>query len=188
MKYGFLLLVLLITACAYSPQQIKIEPKVVIAGEAFGNGRVVDVVVEDKRSNKVIGSRGGAYPETSVITVANNFNQAIVVAAQGALQQQGFAIDAEQASAAVVKVIIDSLDYENDKEAVTAKVDLKVVLELQVTVAEKTYSGRYKSASSQQLVISPSAEKNEKLINGVLAETLQRAFSDPKVKAFLSNS
>lgn len=188
MKKIILVMSVLLASCAYSPQQITIAPTVLMGDEPFGNSRVVEVTVEDQRSSKVIGTRGGAYPETSIITVANDIEAAIAKTAESALRQQGFVVDAQQPSNAVVKVVIETLQYENDKDSVTAKVNINVVIQLQVTVANKTHSGRYKSATSQPLIISPSTEKNALLINGLLTDTLQRGFSDPKIKAFLSNS
>ncbi|WP_019528196.1 YajG family lipoprotein [Dasania marina] len=175
-------------ACAYSPQQVMIQPELEVADDIYGQGRIVAVLAEDQRSNKAIGSRGGAYPGTSLITPANDVGEAMVKAAKAGLRQQGFSVDSDQPPAATVKVIVDTLTYENDKDTVTAKVNLLAVLRVEINVAEKNHSGVYKSAISQQLVIKPTAATNEKLINKVLSQTLQRALNDPKVKAFLSNS
>ena len=187
-KLLLIISVLFASACAYSPQKIAINPQLTLDGEVYGQGRVVEVLVEDQRADQVIGSRGGAYPDTSVITPSNDISKAIADTTKNGLRQQGFVLDVPQPPAASVKVIIDTLSYENDKESVTAKVNLTSILRLELSVANKTYSSQYKSTSTQQLVVSPGAEKNERMINEVLAQTLQRALLDPKVKAFLSNS
>lgn len=179
---------LAMAACAYSPQQVMIQPELDVADDVYGQGRIVAVQAEDQRSNKAIGSRGGAYPDTSLITPANDISEAMVKATKAGLRQQGFSVDSNQPPVATFKVIVDTLNYENDKDTVTAKVNLMAVLRVEINVAEKTHSGVYKSAISQQLVIKPTAGTNEKLINKVLSQTLQRALADPKVKAFLSNS
>ncbi|MGK0441533.1 MAG: putative lipoprotein [Pseudohongiellaceae bacterium] len=184
---GFLL-TLLVFGCAYSPQQIIITPSISATDEVYGQNRIINVLFEDQRSNKVIGSRGGAYPDTSIITPSNDINAAMIKATKQGLRQQGFVIDEQQTPAATMKIILNTLSYEQDEESITSKVNLTTVLLLEVVVADKTYRGRYKSASSHQLVVNPSAEKNELLINTALSETLQRSLSDPKVKAFLSNS
>ena len=187
-KILLVMAVVLLSACAYSPQQIAINPQVTLDGEVYGQGRVVHVLVEDQRQQKVIGTRGGAYPDTSVITLSNDIKQAVAATVQQGLQQQGFVVDTSQVPTATVKVIVDTLNYENDKEAITAKVNLSSILRLEVSVADKIHRGQYKSTSAHQLVVSPSAEKNERLINEVLAQTLQRLLLDPRVRAFLSNS
>lgn len=187
-KSIFLGVIFLLSACAYSPQQITIKPQVAVGDEVYGQGRSVAVEAEDRRASTAIGSRGGAYPDTSLITPANDISAALVEATKAGLRQQGFLVDSTEPAAAKVKVVVDTLSYENDKDALTTKVILETVLLLEVSVAEKTYTGRYKSATSQQMVVKPSAKANELMINTLLSDTLRRALQDPKVKAFLSNS
>ena len=91
MKKTLLLITLsLLVACAYSPQQITINPSVDTSAEDYGLGRSVQIVVEDHRAVKELGSRGGVYKDTSLITIGNSITEAIAGAAEARLAIQGF--------------------------------------------------------------------------------------------------
>lgn len=178
----------LLVACAYSPQQIQIDPQFTVAGETFGEGRIVAVSAEDRRSSPVIGKRGGVYSETSIITLAENFPEVLATSAEQALQQLGFVVNANEVPAASIIVVLEDLSYTKNRSEFLPAIDLNLSLLLKIIVANKTFEGRYKSQANQPFILNPSVEKNQRLINGALSDTLQRAFSDSKVKAFLSNS
>lgn len=179
-------LVLLLAACAYSPQQVTIEPALVIENNVYGNSRVVAVLTEDKRAEKVLGTRGGAYQETSTISIANDMTAAVTAAAESALRQQGFVVDASQPASAEMRIIIDTLSYDKVGASMTNKFDLKAVLRTEIKANGETHKGRYVTKSSQQLAWAPSTEKNSEMINVLLSDTLQRMFDDEKVKDFFS--
>lgn len=177
----------LLAACAYSPQQIAIEPDVETQGERYGTGRPVVVKVADAREQKVLGSRGGAYPETSVITVADGMTDAIARAAEATLAAQGFSVNSQAEPALIMTIFVDELVYDKPKSAILSEVVLKAALRMQLEGAGETYTGRYQTRSSRKLLFTPRQAKNERMINDIFSETLQRAFSDPKIKAFIAN-
>lgn len=187
-KYlSVLLLLAALAACAYSPQQITIKPELAVAGDNYGNSRPLAILVEDGRSIKELGSRGGVYKDTSVITIGNSITTAISRLAEAQLASQGFNINSNQADVAQLKIIIDELTYDVPEQSVGKKVLLKAVLRAEATSGGETYTGRYRSNSERQTVITPTMASNEKMINGLLSDTLLRLFTDPKLKAFLSN-
>ncbi|MFA7553959.1 MAG: YajG family lipoprotein [Spongiibacteraceae bacterium] len=178
---------LLLVACAYSPQQITISPKVDTSVESFGNGRVVTVAAEDGRANKALGTRGGIYKETSVITIANDIALAVARAAEARLAVEGFNVHSDDADVAHLKIIIDKLTYDTPDQSVGKKVLLSASLKVVGTAGGETFTGQYTSNSERQTVITPSMARNEEMINTLLSDTLARMFADPKLKAFLSN-
>ena len=185
MKYFFIAVSLLVAACAYSPQQITVNPLINTAAENYGNGRVVKVVVEDGRANKALGSRGGIYKDTSLITISNSLTDAIARAAQANLAVQGFTVNSADENAALIKIIVDELSYDVPEQSVGKKVLLGAVLKLEVSAGGESYSGKYKTNSERQTVVTPTMGRNEEMINTLLSDTLQRVFSDAKLKAFL---
>lgn len=178
---------LTLAACAYSPQQITVQPQFTVAGERYGKGLPVTVVVEDLRSQKVVGSRGGAYPDTSTITIGNDITQAIARSAEATLAAQGFNINSQQTSVAQYKIIIDELVYQKLQGSIRGQIDLKAVLRTEISGSGENYRGRYQTAHTRQLPLGASEEKNTALINALLSETLVRVFEDPKAKVFFSN-
>ncbi len=186
-KSAVLILVSFMAACAYSPQQINVSPVITTATESYGAGRGLTVSVEDARINKEIGSRGGAYKDTSLITVNNNLEEAIKRVSKAELAVQGFNVNTTEAGAPNVKVVIKTLDYEMPKQTVGKTINLEAVMQVVATAGNETFTGNYKTNSSQETAMTPSMAKNEEMINSLLSKTLARLFSDPKLKAFLSN-
>ncbi len=176
-----------LASCAYSPQQITINPVMAIDGENYGAGRPVTVSVDDGRVNKELGSRGGIYKDTSLITIANSLTEAVGRAAQARLATQGFSVNSGAADSANIKIIIDELSYDVPDQSVGKKVLLKAILSVEASAGGESYTGRYRTNSERQTVVTPTMGRNEKMINDLLSETLLRLFSDPKLKAFLSN-
>ncbi|MBL4826619.1 MAG: hypothetical protein JKY66_02695 [Spongiibacteraceae bacterium] len=187
-RIGLTIFFLSLAACAYSPQQITINPVIDTSGERYGEGRPVSVKVEDRRENKIIGSRGGIYKETSLITVSNDMGAAIVRATEAKLATQGFNVNstAEQIPAQLT-VVIEQLSYEVPEQSLGKKVMLKAVFLVEASSHGETYTGRYETSSQQQTVVTPNTARNEEMINALISETLARSFTDPKLKAFLSN-
>ena len=180
-----LVVALLVSACAYSPQQLTVSPTIETADEAYGNGRSLALTVEDARSTKTLGSRGGAYKETSLISIQNNLAEAIAGAARAKLAVQGFNVNSD--SAAQLNIIIDQLDYQTPKQSLGKKVLLETVMRVEAKAGGETFTGRYNTQTEKQLVITPDIEKNTALVNEVLSTTLERLFADEKLKAFLRN-
>lgn len=176
-----------VAACAYSPQQITVDPVIAATGERFGNGRVVSVVVEDRRENKVLGTRGGAYPKTSTITIGNSLTDAIARSAEATLAAQGFSVNSSAEPQLEMKILVDELVYDKPEDSLTGEVNLKSVLSVELSAGGETYTGRYQTASQRQLIVAASEKKNTEIINEILSQTLQRLFADPKVKVFVSN-
>lgn len=180
------------TACAYSPQQITINPTVTTDAERYGNGRPVLVSVEDVRATQELGSRGGIYEETSLITIGNSLTGAISRAAEASLAAQGFSVNGAQQGAASLKILVDELSYDVPEQSVGKKVLLRAVLRVEAAMQRssgdvESYTGRYQTKTERQTVVTPSMSSNEEMINSLLSDTLVRLFEDPKLKAFLSN-
>ena len=102
---------LLIGGCAVSPQSIVLSPQTILSGPTYGQGRALTVNIEDRRSNSVLGSRGGVYESSSVITISNDITGALMIAAQASTAQLGF--DGSSASApAQLTLILEELTYD----------------------------------------------------------------------------
>lgn len=177
----------LLSACAYSPQQINISPVIDLVSESYGAGRPVNISVEDARENKTLGSRGGIYEETSLITLKNSLTEAIASVTRAKLATQGFNVNSNDPDAAAVKIKIEKLSYDLPKDSIGKKVMLESILSVEASLGGENYTGRYKTNSERQTVITPTMGRNEEMINTLLSDTLVRLFSDPKLKAFLSN-
>jgi uncharacterized lipoprotein len=187
MKVFSVFFIVLLSACAHSPQQLMIQPEVEIVGERYAQGQAVTVEVIDQRENKVLGNLGGAYPESSVITLADGMESAMVRAVEAHLAAQGFNTQVQQENGALFKLYVESLSYDLPQWWVGKTVKLQAVLKVEVKFGNETYTGRYQTQAEHLLPVTPSQNKNEKLVNAVLTQTLSRVFSDQKLRAFMSN-
>ncbi|ARN73539.1 YajG family lipoprotein [Oceanicoccus sagamiensis] len=188
MKKVFLwLVVALLAGCAYSPQQITVSPVISTDTESYGAGRALTVSVEDARSHKELGSRGGAYKDTSLITIGNDLEEAVKRVAKAELAVQGFNVNTAAADTPNVTIIINTLKYDMPKQTVGKTIHLATELQVVATAGKETYTGNYKTNSSRETAMTPSMAQNEEMVNDMLSKTLVRLFSDPELKAFLSN-
>ncbi len=185
-KLGVTLLLLLTVACAYSPQLIQIRPDLPVSGERYGQGRPVAVAVDDQRAQKIIGTRGGVYAQSSTISVANSLTDAIQQAATAKLAAQGFSVNGTNADTAMT-IIIDKIAYDLAENGVLKKVVLDAEFRVALARGEKSLTTRYQTGEEYEVIKSPSPERNEELINNLISETLERVFVDPKVKQFLTD-
>ncbi len=185
--FALMVVGLLLVACAYSPQQIVVSPNLGNDGERYGNSRPIAVAAEDNRPVKELGSRGGVYSETSLISISNNLAEAVARSAEAKLATQGFSINSDQTPAANLNITVESLTYNAVDDSVGQKLELSAVVKAQLSSGTETFNGTYKSRFEKTAVVAPSIATNEKMVNDLLSDTLNRMFADPKFQAFLSN-
>src|SRR5690606_8188457 len=106
--------VLLVAACAYSPQQLHVQPAITVTGEPFGNGQSVLVTASDQRQSRELGKVGGLYGATTSITIANDLEAAMVRATNGLLAAYGFVVNSPDPSATQLTVVIDEIVYQDN--------------------------------------------------------------------------
>lgn len=182
------IVVALAAGCAYSPQQLNIQPPLMVSGEAFGNGRPVLVSASDQRQNRVLGTLGGMYGASSTIVIANDLETAMTRATNGFLAAQGFVVNSADPSAVQLTVIIEDIRYEDMSEDKLGKdVRLTAVLRAEATRGGETFSGRYQTNGQYRSVTTPDQKDNEKRISDLLAKTIVRMFDDAKLREFLTS-
>lgn len=176
-----------LAACAYSPQQLNVQPVLTIgSGDSFGNGRPIAVSASDQRSNKTLGNLGGVYANSSTITIANDLESALSRAANGLLATQGFVVNSADPSAVQLTIIVENITYSTPDESVGTTVKLHSALRAEGVKGGETFSGRYESDSERRMVSKPDAKENEKLVSDLLSNTLRRMFEDARLRQFLT--
>lgn len=175
-----------LAACAYSPQQLNVQPVLTIgSGEAFGNGRPIAVSGADQRANRVLGNLGGVYANSSTITISNDLESALTRAANGLLATQGFVVNSADPGAVQLSIIVEDITYTTPDEGVGTTVKLHAALRADGVKGGETFSGRYESDSERRMVSKPDAKENEKMVSELLSNTLRRMFEDAKLREFL---
>ena len=175
----------LISGCAVSPQSIVINPQVAASGPAYGQGRALVINVDDRRSSGVLGSRGGVYETSSLITISNDINGALLLAAQSAAAQLGFD-GTSSAKPATLTLSLDELIYDTQTQNLINTVTIIAKITLTTTIGSSTHTGHYQTERSHKLPQLPDAQKNQDIISEALSTSLERGFSDISLANFLA--
>lgn len=181
-------LVLLLSACGLSPQVVNVAPSPQADSGTNGRNAPVRVEVHDERPQQHIGSRGGVYPDTSLIRPANNVAKALYDAVTRSLQSMGYNALNPGDAATELQLRLTELSYVPAEGAVVNKVVITAKLEATARRGSAEHIGRYQSSVTHETPLTPSASRNEQMINDVLERTLNRLLVDPKMRAFLAGN
>ncbi len=181
LKQAFLFLVTLslLSACALSPQKVTLSPEVNVATAEYGQGRSINVMVEDNRDTEIIGVRGGVYSDTSTITAGGDYKTELAHAMANGLTQWGFVSHVGATSDAIQFTLsVDEITYLPPERSVAGKSKVDVAVSIKVLKGMKQYSGRYSASGEQGHATTPSEEKNAEHINRIIGLALEEVFAD----------
>lgn len=178
--------VLLLSACGLSPQAVVVEPKPDVAYQALGQNQPVAVQVRDDRPEDHLGSRGGTYADTSVLTIGNDLPKAIYDAVTNGLHQQGFNAMNPGQTDHRLEVTLEELLYTPAEGAVVNRVTVDAFLRADVYKGHQhLYTNTYKSQTLHNTVSTPTAKKNQAFITEELNRTLTRMLQDKNLLTVL---
>ncbi len=179
---------LTLVGCANSPQQLSPQPKVTAPLAAVGHGQPVSVRVVDGRPSPTLGSRGGLYPETALISVAGqDVLPKLQAQAEAAVRLLGFT-PTNSPGVPQLTVTLAELKYQSPKEGLyVTEASIGATFKSDVSAGTRRYSGRYAASLNQRFGMSPNQETNTKLVSDVLSDALTRLFKDPSISQLLSS-
>ena len=167
-----------------SPQQVAVAPVIAVDASKPVSTAEIGLTIYDERPSVVLGSRGGVYSETSMISTGVDFTSNIRTALEQALQQMGLQVSAAE-NAPEFQLYIDRLTYEV-LDSYLHNVEIKAAAHVVVTHGGQRFTGRYSSDLNQKLPTAPSNKKNDVLVNQVVSDMLARVCQDEALKEFLS--
>ncbi len=175
-----------LVACAQSPQQITVAPVFGDAPVALASGQPVHVRVSDGRSDKVLGSRGGAYRDTALITLQNSLSLAVQPALKARLKALGFEVDSLNPNTVDLHVVFESLVYNHpEQDGIGHDMDMLAVVKVEAERNNKRYHGRYQVKRKEKFFNAPSESHNAELVNQLVVDVLDSMFADTQLQAFL---
>ncbi|MEH6824379.1 MAG: YajG family lipoprotein [Motiliproteus sp.] len=178
-------LLLILSGCAQSPQQINLNPQVRVNSHV-SNQPNVHLSVVDKRASQSLGTRGGTYSDSNHITLASDLQSMLLPTANQALTQMGILIDQPSPMPTVLQIWVEKLRYEvNDDQPLPMKVTLQVQIAAVANKGSQQQIARYESSKVHTFLSPPSTAKNEEIINEIFSATLTRLFNDPKLVAMI---
>ena len=182
------LIVVLLSGCALSPQSVPIRP-VISAPSSLASGQPLIIEVIDNRARDDFGARGGIY-QTAVIRPLNNVATAVQQALAVQLAQAGFQpVDAGRSGsgdAPRLQIGIQTIDYRLIATGVAQTVEVTVALQASAEQRGRQTHGIYRATNSQQSVNFLTAEQNERLLNQTLSQALQQLLQDRTLLSVLT--
>ena len=182
---GSCVFVMLLAACALSPQVVVIDP-VVKPGTAIsaqGNSSL-DIRVRDTRKSTVIGQRGGVYEATSHISTDDNMIKTLQNRIARAFADLGYAMNTGNAAAELTVDVID-ISYVTAVEKLVRTVEIKSAIKATCRKDGQEYASSYRVTNKKEVLKVPTEEENEKLVNEAVAIVLERLLSDGELFAFI---
>ena len=176
-------------ACAFVEQKAVLNPDLLVIENDIGNGKEIGVEVVDERPEDTLGYRGGAnLSKAAPITTDQDVEEVFDRKIREGLRRKGFQpILRTEETLQSLRVEIRSLEYYTSTGFWTGGVHTKTALKVIAKNAGKKYEQFYRGGNEERVVIVPSAEENETLINTAISEVLLSLFNDKKLFQFLSN-
>jgi len=189
---GFRMAVLIVLAalgasgCALSPQTIAVHPTVTVDPAALGAGRSLALEVVDKRSRREFGTRGGIYDSTATIGPEGDLTAGIHAAMAEALTSKGFRVQPAGAAADLgMRVEVEDISYAASGEPVVRSIEVASRIAAVIRKGDAEYTGRAQVRQTKDVFKAPEPAQNEALINGTIAQTLERLLRNNDLIEFL---
>ena len=173
--------------CAWVPQNVNLKPEPKVTASGIGNGTRVALKVLDIRPSKIIGYRG-MDSKLAKITSTQDLVEIVREKISEGLAKKGFQIvpHNEQAQR-ILKVEIRAVEYSTDSEFWKGTAKAKAALQAFSKNDYQTFDQVYVAQKEEAASEAPRAKTNERLINGAIAEAMQRLLEDQKLVYFLTN-
>lgn len=184
---GILVLSVLLTACALSPQTVNIRPDIDLSqANAIGQDTKVALQVIDNRSSRVIGSRGGVYADTANISTASDITTPIRGELVAALRKLGYeVVSADQAHKADLRVLVDAIEYRTTGGRVLTDIETAATVRAVARVGNREFTGRYRGTQTKEVLRTPSQQDNDELVNAAISRVLERMLTDRELLEFM---
>lgn len=179
-----LFMALFMVGCAKSPQQVPFQAQISTGG-VQGSGESISLAIKDLRQSEVLGSRGGVYEGTSLITLQKGAIKDIEAFIKGRLEQAGFVFAEDIAANWSIK--LDDLSYDVEKmSSVKEKVTVQCRMSIVITKGHSTFENSYSATSSEEVIGLATESKNVEIINRALNATLQSMLKDDEITRFMN--
>ncbi|MGM0613928.1 MAG: YajG family lipoprotein [Pseudomonadota bacterium] len=170
-----------LAGCA-SPHHLALSPTRTAEVPVSGNGQAVSVFAQDGRDSDVIGHRTGQGMSTSVITVdSHQLVPKLQEEAERAVADMGFTPTQERADGRPVLTLeLARLSYIHGESSQMGLDEANIEGMLRAIVQHQgtTYTGSYTSRRVQSYAVKPGQAANTRMLNELLSDALNRAFSD----------
>lgn len=176
-------LALVLVGCAHSPQQLNVKPEIQVPLNPVARQQPVVVVVEDTRPSKILGTRGGIYPDSSSLTISEQTLPQLKQQVEQALRQLGFDVVSDGTpNANRLTLSLAELRYQSPTSTTyVTEADISATFAAQVRATNTQYQGRYGASANHRFGYAPNQATNTRLVSEVMSDALTRVFKDPEI-------
>lgn len=175
-----------VTGCAWTPQNVKLDPQTTNTKSDMGKGLQVGVKVVDERTDRILGHRsvGAVGAEMSV---DEHPEEAFKSAIADSLRAKGFVpVEYSPDLQRNLKVEIREIKFYLSMGFWTGGVHTNVAFKADATNSGKSHEQFYREENERRVVFVPGADDNAKDVNGTLSRALQQFSDDQPLMDFLA--
>ena len=177
---------LLLSACALSPQVIGINPDISILEESEQQyNKTISVVVNDARNSNILGSRGGIYSDTALLSTAEDMTINLKNNLENAFSSMGYNVFGSGGN--ILTINIQELSYNAGRETTVTKVVTSASVDVSCQNQSQTMNNTYRITDTKDFITTPTSGQNREVINSTLSTALNRMFSDQNLLNCLNN-
>jgi len=176
-------LALVLVGCAHSPQQLSVQPAVQVPLNPVARQQPVVVTGRDARQSKILGTRGGIYPDSSSITVSEDTLPKVRQQVEQALRQLGFNVVPEGTpNSNSLTVSLAELKYQTPSASTyVTEANIGATFVAEAQAANTRYQGRYGASAQHRFGYAPNQATNTRLVTEVMSDALTRVFKDAEI-------
>jgi len=181
------LLAFVASSCAFIAQEVKLAPTVSIASSNVGRGTSVGVRVVDERPKKALGHRGAAYGAAAEITTKDDLAEVVRVEIEKGLKGKSFGLaQFSQDYPVRLSVEVRLLEYATSTGFWSGGIHTRGALKAIATKNGRGYEKLYRVEDEDRVIVVPTADRNEHLINEALSKLIGELFNDQELFTFLT--
>ncbi len=179
----YLLLAMTLMACSVAPQKVAVMPS--LSFEALdGVGQVIELRVEDNRENThLLGYRNSK--KEGPIEFKTPLVKAVGESVKKAMLAQNIQMRTGPEPVTVLTLKIEKLQYSSPNKNWVSRIDMQGEILLMVSRAGSSFKKRFSGNRGQDVATAPSESFNEKYMNTLLSELINKALNDPEVVRFI---
>mgnify|MGYP000036743862 CR=1 FL=1 len=179
----YMVLFTCLTACTLAPQKVQVLPSLSFT-QLNGLLTPIELLITDDRKNTLLLGYRNAKKEGEIEFKAP-LVQSLGESIQKAMLAQGVKMHKGSDPFTRVTLQIDKLRYSTPDESWVSRVKLEAEISMLVSRGGSSFKKRFSANRSQDVAIAPSADFNEKYMNGLLSEIINKAMNDRDVINFL---
>jgi uncharacterized lipoprotein len=184
----FLTFIVLLPACALTPQQLHLEPSVTVKPKPVADGTMVAVAVEDTRTATKLGEVGDPNTQMVEVSLTEDFKPQLFEEVRDALTEMGFNVvpAGGEESDRTLQIDVRRLELTSVKQPFVFDTELRAELGAVATNGGDTYDRLYYVRTRKETAGPPYLKDSNALINTAVSQALEDLLSDERLLELLA--